>query len=177
MRSIAVAILASGLMLGSMVVGSAEQTSLQVPQSIRHQHEQIISRLAGFANDSGPVGVAASKALLVLKNHYAKEEAFVLPPLGLLPRLAKGEVSKDMEAAIAMAERVRAALAELHDDHIQITSLMNELVEAGKSAGNGELVRLATRIANQSLNDIEVTHPTTIVIGEFLRQRLSNRQQ
>jgi hypothetical protein len=82
-----------------------------------------------------------------------------------------------MEAAIAMAERVRAALAELHDDHIQITSLMNELVEAGKSAGNGELVRLATRIASQSLNDIEVTHPTTIVIGEFLRQRLSNSQQ
>jgi hypothetical protein len=94
MRSIAVAIVVSGLMLGSMVVGSAEQMSLQVPQSIRHQHEQIMSRLAGFAKDSGPVGVAASKALLVLKDHYAKEEAFVLPPLGLLPRLAKGEVSK-----------------------------------------------------------------------------------
>ena len=177
MRSITVAIVASALMLGSMVVGrAAEQTSLQVPQSIRHQHEQIISRLANFAKHSGPVGVAASKALVVLKDHYAKEEAFVLPPLGLLPRLAKGEVSKDMEPAIAMAERARAALAELQNDHIQITSLMNELVEAGNHARNDELVRLATRIASQSLNDIEVAQPTTIIIGELLRQRLSKGQ-
>jgi hypothetical protein len=177
MRSIAVIIAASALMLGPMPVGgAAEQTSLQVPQSIRHQHEQIMNRLGAFAKESGPIGVAASRALVVLKDHYTKEEAFVLPPLGLLPRLAKGEVSKDMEPAIDMAARVRAALAELHNDHIQITSLMNELVEAGKSAGNDELVRLATRIANQSLNDIEVAHPTTIVIGELVRQRLSNNR-
>ena len=177
MRSITVAIFASALMLGEIVAGTAaEQSSLQVPQSIRHQHEQIISRLSHFAGHTGPTGAAASKALNVLKDHYAKEEAFVLPPLGLLPRLAKGEVSKDMEPAIAMAERARAALTDLQSDHIQITSLMNELLEAGKNAGNDELVRLATRIASQSLNDIEVAHPTVIIVGEFVHQRLSKAQ-
>ena len=50
MRSITVAIFASALMLGEIVAGTAaEQSSLQVPQSIRHQHEQIISRLSHFA--------------------------------------------------------------------------------------------------------------------------------
>jgi hypothetical protein len=161
-------------MLGSMIHNDAvAQTSLQIPQSIRHQHEQIISRLAVFAKDKGPVGTAASKALAFLKDHYAQEEAFVLPPLGLLSRIAKGEISKDMEPAIAMADRTRAALPEFQKDHAQITSLMNELVEVGKSTGNDELLTLATRIASQSLNDMEVVQPTTIIIGNYVRERLS----
>lgn len=177
MRAMIVAIFASAFVLGSPLVdGAFAQGSLQVPQSIRHQHEQIISRLGHFAGHSGPVGDAASKALTVLKNHYAKEEAFVLPVLSLLPRLASGEISKDMEPAIAMAERTRAASAELQNEHIQITSLMNELVEAGKNVRNDELIRLATRIASQSLNDIEVVQPTTIIVGELLRQRLPKVQ-
>jgi hypothetical protein len=49
---------------------------------------------------------------------------------------------------------------------------MNELIAAGKNARDDELVRLATRIATQSLNDIEVVQPTTIMIGNYLRQRL-----
>jgi hypothetical protein len=174
MRSVTVAIVASILMIGPMTAGgTAEQGSLQVPQSIRLQHEQIINRLASFAKRQDPVGAAASKALVFLKDHYAKEEALVLPPLGLLPRLAKGEISKDMEPVIAMAERTRAALSEFESEHIQITFLMNELIETGKSTGDEELVRLATRIASQSLNDIEIAQPTAIFIGDYLRQRLS----
>lgn len=174
MRPIAIAMIASTMMLGSMSsYGVAEQTSLQVPQSIRHQHEQIVSRLAAFAKEKGRVGAAASKALVFLKDHYAKEQAFVLPPLGLLSRIAKGEVSKDMEPAIAMADRARAALSDFQKDHAQITSLMNELIEAGENSRNEELVQLATWIASQSLNDMEVVQPTVIIIGNYVREKLS----
>lgn len=174
MRSITLLMVASISMLGSVVHDhAAAQTSLQVPQSIRHQREQIISRLTAFATHKGPVGPAASKALAFLKEHYAKEEAFVLPPLGLLSRIANGEISQDMEPAIAMADRTRAALPEFHKDHVQITSLMSELTEAGRSTGNDELSTLATRIASQSLNDMEVVQPTTIIIGNYVRERLS----
>ena len=177
MRSIIIAGVASLLMVGPVTISdAAAQTALQVPQSIRVQHEQIISRLASLAKRKGPVGAAAQKALVVLKGHYAKEEEFVLPPLGLLPRIAKGDISKDMEPAIAMADRTKAALAEFQNDHIQITSLMNELTEVGRKSRNEELMRLATRIAGQSLNDIEVAQPTTIFIGAYLRERLSKGQ-
>lgn len=177
MRSFASAAIALILMLGAIGAGgTAEQASLQVPQSIRVQHDQIMTRLATFAKHQDPVGAAASKALAVLKAHYAKEEAFVLPPLGLLPRIAKGEISKDMKPAIAMGDRVRASWSEFQNDHIEITSLMNELIEAGMSTHNDELVRLATRIASQSLNHIEVVQPTTIFIGDYLRQRLLGSQ-
>ena len=150
MRSITAAAIALVLMLGSTGAGdAAEQGSFQVPQSIRVQHDQIMTRLATFAKHQDPVGATASKALAVLKAHYAKEEAFVLPPLGLLPRIAKGEFSKDMEPAIAMADRTRAASSEFQKDHIEITSLMNDLIEAGTKTHNDELVRLATRVASQ----------------------------
>lgn len=173
MRSVTAAIIASILMIGTITAGNAaDQTSLQVPQSVRLQHDQIVSRLAIFAKHEDPVGAAASKALVAVKAHYAKEETFVLPPLALLPRIANGEISNDMEPAIAMALRTQAALPELQNDHVQITSLMNDLIEAGTKTHDDELVRLATRIAAQSLNHIEVLIPASILVGNYLRQRL-----
>ena len=152
----------------------AQQAALQVPQSIRVQHQQIISRLEHFAESKDKESAAAAqKAVAFLKEHYAKEEQFVLPPLGLLPRIAKGETSKDMEPAIAMADRTKSALADFTNDHIKITSLMNDLIAVGKKKKDDDLVRLATRVATQSLNDIEVNQPTTILIGDYLRQRFS----
>jgi len=173
MRLIISAAVAAVLLAGPLAVTAASaQSGLQVPQSIRLQHELIVNRLASLAKKKGPVGAAAQKAMQTVKEHYAKEEQFVLPALALLPRLAKGEVSKDMEPAIVMADKTKAALADLQNDHIQITSLMNEVIEVARKHRSEELMRLATRIANQSLNDIEVAQPAAIFIGEYLRQRM-----
>jgi len=173
------AALASILTAVPMVTGNAaDQSALQVPQSISYEHEQIIKELTSFAKREVAHAAAVQKALIVIKAHYAKEEAFVLPPLALLPIIAKGAISKDMISkdmapAIAMADRTKAALPELQNDHVQITSLMNELIEAGKADHDEELTQLATRVAIQSLNDFETAQPTTILIGDYLRLRLA----
>ncbi len=169
-----IAALASILMAGTAATaGAAEQSALQIPQSVRYEHEQIVKELTSFAKREVDHIAAVQKALIVIKAHYAKEEAFVLPPLALLPQIAKGAISKDMEPAIAMADRTKAALPELQNDHMQITSLMNELIEAGKTVHDEELIQLATRVAIQSLNDFEIAQPTTILIGDYLRRRLA----
>ena len=174
-----IAALASILTAAPMATANAaDQSALRVPQSVSYEHEQIIKDLTNFAKREVAHAAAAQKALIVIKAHYAREEAFVLPPLALLPKIAKGAVSKDMiskelEPAIAMADRTKAALPELQNDHVQITSLMNELIEAGKADHDEELTRLATRVAIQSLNDFEMTQPTTILIGDYLRLRLA----
>jgi hypothetical protein len=170
-----IAALASILTAAPMAAGNA---ALQVPQSIAYEHEQIIKELTNFAKREVAHAAAVQKALIVIKAHYAKEEAFVLPPLALLPNIAKGAISKDMtlkgmEPAIAMADRTKAALPELQNEHLQITSLMNDLIEAGKADHDEELTQLATRVAIQSLNDVEVTQPTAILIGDYLRLRLA----
>lgn len=176
---IGIAALASILTAAPMATANAaDQSALRVPQSVSYEHEQIIKDLTNFAKREVAHAAAAQKALIVIKAHYAREEAFVLPPLALLPKIAEGAVSKDMiskelEPAIAMADRTKAALPELQNDHVQITSLMNELIEAGKADHDEELTRLATRVAIQSLNDFEMTQPTTILIGDYLRLRLA----
>ena len=168
--ALGIAALTSILTVGA---NAADQSALQVPQSISYEHEHIIKDLTSFAKREVAHVAAVQKALVVIKAHYAKEEAFVLPPLALLPKIATGTISKEMEPAIAMADRTKAALPDLQNDHVQITSLMNELIEAGKADHDEELTRLATRVAIQSLNDLEVTQPTAILIGDYLRLRLA----
>jgi hypothetical protein len=166
--------LASILTVASTAASNAaEQPAPQIPQSISYEHEQIVKDLTSFARREVAHAASVEKALIVIKAHYAKEKAFVLPALALLPRIAKGGVSKDMESAIAMADRTKAALPELQDDHIRITSLMNELIEVGKTAHDEELIQLATRVAIQSLSDVEVAQPTAILVGDYLRQHLA----
>jgi hypothetical protein len=172
--ALGIAALASVLTAAPIATANAaDQSAPRVPQSVSYEHEQIIKDLTDFAKREVAHAAAAQKALIVIKAHYAKEQAFVLPPLALLPKIAKGAISKDMEPAIAMADHTKAALPELQNDHVQITSLMNELIEAGKADHDEELTRLATRVAIQSLNDFEMTQPTTILIGDYLRLRLA----
>ena len=78
---------------------AADQSVLQVPQSVGYEHEQIMKELTSFAKREVAHAAAVQKALIVIKAHYAKEEAFVLPPLALLPQIAKGAISKPIHGA------------------------------------------------------------------------------
>jgi hypothetical protein len=81
-----------------------------------------------------------------------------------------------MERALQMAERTKAVADELFADHVQITTLMTELSDAANASNEKELVRLATRVAAQSLSDMEVLHPTTVLIGEYIRIKFQKAQ-
>jgi hypothetical protein len=163
-------------MLGMTTLTTAAQ-HLVTPNSVQLQHAQIIGRLEDYARQSGPIGAAAQRALAFVKAHYAKEEEFVLPLLGLLSALPQGSVSKgDMERALKMAEDTKAAGDELYADHVQITALMTELADAANESNAKELVRFATRVAAQSLNDMEVLHPTAVLIGEYIRMKFQKAQ-
>ena len=66
-----------------------------------------------------------------MKAHFAKEVEFVFPPLGILPDLAKGQITPEMKPAIAMGERAKAAEQELWNEHSQITALMTDIGNSG----------------------------------------------
>jgi hypothetical protein len=175
-KSVLAGLAVAGIMATAPFTTAAQQ--LVTPNSVQLQHRQIVGRLASYAQQSGPIGTAAQKAADFLKAHYAKEEQFVLPPLGLLPALLKnGGASKaDMERALEMAQSTKAAMDELYADHVQITALMTELADTANERNEKELVRLATRVAAQSLNDMEVLFPATVLIGEYIRMKLSKDQ-
>jgi hypothetical protein len=156
----------------------AQPSHLAVPQSVRFEHAAIVERLTKEAAKSGVSAAIAQKALVLIKAHFAKEEEFVFPPLGLLDQIAAGEVPTDSikKAAIDMIERTKASKDSLQEDHIQITSMMNDLIQAATRANEADLVAFASNVAAHNLGEIEVMQPATLLIGDYLRSKSSPGQ-
>jgi hypothetical protein len=151
----------------------AQPSHLAVPQSIRFEHAAIVERLAKEAAKSGVSAAIAQEALVFIKAHFAKEEEFVFPPLGLLDQIAAGETPSDSEkkSAIDMIERAKASKDSLHDDHIRITSMMNDLIQAATRANEPDLIVFAGNVAAHNLGESEILQPAVLMIGDYLRAR------
>jgi len=143
-----------------------------IPQSMRVEHDNTIAQLTKLSRKRGPVGVEARKALALFKQHLQREEAFILPPLTLLPELAEGKVSPDMKWAIAMSDRVKAEREETFLEHTRITDAMNALATAARTAHDQEALDFAQGAVGDSLSDTEITEPASILVGEYLRAKL-----
>jgi hypothetical protein len=143
-----------------------------IPQSLRVEHGDTLEQLTALSRKHGPVGVEASKALVLFKRHLQREEAFVLPPLTLLPLLADGKVTPDMKWAIAMADRVKAEREQIFQEHTQITDAMNALATAAQKSHDTTALDFARAAVADSLNDIELLEPMSIVVGEYLKAKL-----
>lgn len=145
-----------------------------IPQSQRVEHTETLERLALLAKHKGPVGVEAQKAMALFKKHYAREEAYILPPLTLLPVLADGKITPDMAWALAMCDRVKADEAEIYQEHTEVTTAANALYAAGLAAHDHEAIEFAKAAVTDSLNDLELLEPTVLLIGEHLRMGLGS---
>jgi hypothetical protein len=143
-----------------------------LPQAIRIEHKETLEQLTALAQKPGPVGPAASQALVLLQRHMAREQEFILPPLTLLPELADGKVTADMAWALPMTERVRAEREELFQEHVQITDALNGLVGAAEQANDPDAKEFAESAAADSLTDLEIFEPALIMIGNALRAQL-----
>jgi hypothetical protein len=156
----------------SATLGQPVPHAGEIPQSLRLEHEDTLQQLENLSRHRGAVGDEARKALVLFKKHLQREEAYILPPLTLLPLLADGKVLPDMKWAIDMASRVKAERDEIFQEHTQITDAMNALAAAAQKAHDAAALDFAHAAVADSLNDIELIEPMTIVIGDYLRTKL-----
>jgi hypothetical protein len=147
-----------------------------IPQSLRVEHDDTLEQLTALGRHPGAVGAEARKALVLFKEHLQREETYILPPLTLLPILADGKVTADMKWAIAMADRVKAEREEIFQEHTRITDAMNALATAAQKTHDSAAYNFARAAAADSLNDIELLEPMSIVIGEYLKAKLPTGQ-
>jgi hypothetical protein len=147
-------------------------TAHLIPQSLQIGHKETLEQLTLLARKKGPVGVAATKALVVFKRHIAREQEFILPPLTLLPRLAEGKVTPDMAWALPMTDRVRAEQEAIFEEHTKVTDALNELIVAATRANDKDAKEFAETAAADSLSDMEILEPTLLLIGDILHSKL-----
>jgi hypothetical protein len=131
-----------------------------------------MEQLGQLVRRKGPVGVAAANVLAVYKQHAAREQEFIMPPLTLLPSLADGKVTPAMAWALPMTDRVRAEREQIFEEHTRITDALNALASAAAKAHDNNAKEFAENAVADELNDLEVVEPTLLLIGDILHAKL-----
>lgn len=175
MRSTSNTATAIGFLFAIAAIGAWNGASAQtreIPQSLRVEHDNTLEQLTTLSRRHGPVGTEARKALDLFKRHLQREEEFILPPLTLLPILADGKVSPDMKWAVAMADRIKAEREQIFQEHTLITDSMNALAAAAQKTHDAAAYDFARAAVADSLNDVEILEPASIVIGDYVKAKL-----
>jgi len=145
---------------------------LEVPKPLKSEHEELHSILVGAAREEGELGAAAKLVVNLMQQHFAKEEQFALPPIALLPRLARGDVAADMEGALALTDRLQAELAALTKEHQEILMAVRQLLAAARTQDKVEYAEFAEHLIRHVQMEELVLYPAAILAGRYLRLKL-----
>lgn len=149
---------------------------LKTPIPLRSEHQALSAEIAKAARLERRTGVAAQLCSRLIEQHFAKEEAFTLPLLGLLPALAQGTIEPQMAAAITLAAKLRDQLPDLLAERRVIAAAVEELMAAAEDEGHAELVEFAEKLLLHEEIEQQVSYPTAILIGKYLQLRLKTQE-
>ena len=145
----------------------------KTPKSLHEEHQGLLQYATRLAREGGE---PAQRLLRVLETHMQKEENFAAPPLGLLPRLARGDVGPGMAESLAHSDWLRRNLAVMHAEHQMIAGALEELLRAAGPVAPPEMVSFAETLLNHARFEEEVLYPAAIVAGEYLKLRLAEQK-
>jgi hemerythrin-like domain-containing protein len=161
---------------------------LRIPESLELEHEELHEQLYKGIKEGGKVGEAAKAVADILHPHFEKEEEYALPPLGLLTSLlleeqeqrkgGKSKITKEMKNnVISMADRLKTDLSHMVEEHNEIVSSLNNLIEIAKIENKKELVQFAEKLKLHAKTEEQVLYPTAILIGEYLKLKSTEQLQ
>ena len=153
----------------SQGAGGEKQVKLTVPQSIKAEHEELHAGLAAAINAGGKVGAAAREVEEVLHPHFVKEEEYALPPLALLPPLSRGESPPAAAVAVALADKLKANLPRMLQEHRAVAAALEKLERAAREENKPEHARFAEKLMLHARNEEEVLYPAAVLVGEHLK--------
>jgi hypothetical protein len=153
--------------------GEGSAMRIEIPNSLKAEHEELHAELVAATQAGGKVGDAAKSVAELLHPHFAKEEEYALPPLGLLPQLARGEVKPEWRAVLPMTDRLKAELPRMLQEHRAVVAALRRLIEASRQEGKPEYARFAEKLILHAQNEEEVLYPAAILVGEHLKRKLN----
>ncbi|HSN39907.1 MAG TPA: hemerythrin domain-containing protein [Burkholderiales bacterium] len=146
---------------------------LTIPRPLKLEHEELHEQLRRATRESGGLSEAAKAVAKLMHPHFVKEEEYALPPLGLLPLLAQGQVTPDMAAVLPMTDKLKAELGEMLAEHKSIVAALRRLADVAKRENKPEYAEFADKLILHAQTEEEVSYPTAILIGEYLKLRLN----
>ena len=142
---------------------------IQIPKSLRIEHEELHDFLATVRHEPGELGDTLRRVARLLEPHFRKEEAFAMPPLGLLARLSRHEVSPAMAEVYPHTDWLKNNLSALTAEHDAIGAAVQEMLQAARAVDRTEYIEFAEKLVNHLRVEEEVMYPAAILVGEYLR--------
>jgi hypothetical protein len=150
---------------------------MKIPPSIRREHEELHADLARATQAPGRIGAAARTVGRLLHPHFLREDEYATPPLGLLARVAQGQVTLDMAEVLPLTNRLKEELPLMLEEHRAILGALQELLEAAVAERNEEYRRFADALIMHAQMEEEVLYPAAILVGEYVKLKLSEDRE
>jgi len=145
---------------------------LRIPKPMVEEHEALHDQLKRATQLSGATGEAARAVAQLMHPHFEKEEAYALPPLGLLAPLARGEVTGEMRDVLTLTDRLKADLPAMLAEHRTIVAALDRLAQAARAERHTEVVEFVEALKLHAQTEEEVAYPAAILVGEHVRRAL-----
>ena len=130
------------------------------PTVLTMEHQGMQEEMARATRAGGRTEEAAWQVTRVLYPHVFREEEFAIPPLLLLPKLARGEVTPDME------------MPRMLQEHKAIIGALQKLLQAATSEQHTGFARFAQKLILHAQMEEELLYPAAILVGEYLKLKL-----
>lgn len=114
-----------------------------IPRPMKVEHDELYDQLRKATQEADGVGEAAKAVAKLMHPHFLKEEEYALPPLGLLPLLAKGSVTPEMAGVLALTDKLKAELDQMLAEHKSIVAALKLLAEVARRENKMEYVECA----------------------------------
>jgi len=148
---------------------------MKIPASVRLEHDALHKELADVSLEPGRVGDAARELARLMHPHFLREDEYAMPPLGLLPRLARDEITPDMADALLLIARLQAEMPLMLEEHRAIKGALRNLEELAAAEEKPDIVEFARRLALHAQSEEEVLYPAAILVGHYLKLKLGTR--
>lgn len=141
----------------------------EVPSSIKNEHEYLLNQMKPFTLFQDSTGRIALKLDSLMHHHFQEEEDFVLPPLGLIPSLASGEIPDESKEVIQLTEQLKSQLGHMSAEHQLIKVYLGELKQAVALDNHPPVIEFEKAVHQHATTEEEVYFPAAILVGEYLK--------
>jgi hypothetical protein len=145
---------------------------MRIPDCLRVRHEQLHAKLVQAARAPGGTGEAARTAARIMHPHLLREKGYAIPPLALLRRLARGQLTSDMADVLPLVARLKDELPLMLEEHRAIFGALAQLGDVASKEGQREWAELADELRLHAQTEEEVLYPAAILVGEYVKSQL-----
>jgi hemerythrin-like domain-containing protein len=143
---------------------------LRIPESLVHDHQEILEQLENSTRSPGRTGDVARELRELLMPHFRKEEQTALPILGALVGAAMWKVDlATQEQVLTLHRSLRDEYARMLEEHEQIGKVLFRLLETAESEENTKVVAFVRLLLHHRKMEEEVLYPAAIVLGDRLQ--------